>query len=282
MKVAALRTAPPTMIAIVVIVCIYKVYTLVGSACVRVHSHIGWKYLLILQVFLQGDAASHNGCELDVVHNICTGIFGMVFFDDFATNPSNPSNKSSDGCGVEERFDELVVRHGGVYLGFIFQDSFGSESSSYSSSSPSVCAAPSTRSLMFGTAHSADDFAMTQTVSAARQLNRQSAFAAIMFALTTTAANPPAAIPIRAPFIATSMAWGIYRVSKCLLHLPYATFYRNARWGRRGLFGCWRGLCGCWWCGPESVPYCLALVVHTQSGDNQSSNPKNSHERVAG
>ena len=60
----------------------------------RVRSHIGWKYLLILQVFLKGDAASHDGCELDVVHNICTGVFGQVFFDDFATNPSNPSDKA--------------------------------------------------------------------------------------------------------------------------------------------------------------------------------------------
>ena len=104
----------------------------------RVHSHIGWKYLLIIQVFLQGNAASHDGCELDVVHSICAGVFGQVFFDDFAPNPTNPSNKASDGCGVEERFDELVVRHGGVYLGFIFQDSVpgcsGSESWSSSSS----------------------------------------------------------------------------------------------------------------------------------------------------
>ena len=84
--------------------------------CSCVHSHIGWKYLLILQVFLQGDAASHDGCELDVVHSICTGVFGQVFFDDFATNPSD---KASNGCGVEERFDELVVRHGGVYIGFL-------------------------------------------------------------------------------------------------------------------------------------------------------------------
>ena len=102
------------------------------------HSHVGWEDFLVLQVFLQCDAAGHDGCELDVVHNICTGVFGQVFFDDFAANPSNPSDKASDGCGVEERFDELVVRHGGVYLEFIFQDSApgcsGSESCSSSSS----------------------------------------------------------------------------------------------------------------------------------------------------
>ena len=74
--------------------------------------HIVWKYFLVFKVFLQGNAASHDGCELDVVHNICTGVFGQVFFDYFAANPSNPSDKASDGCGVKERFDELVVRHG--------------------------------------------------------------------------------------------------------------------------------------------------------------------------
>ena len=61
------------MIAIVAIVCILRVYTLAShigwrSARAHVHSHISWKYFLILQVFLQGDAASHDGCELDVVH----------------------------------------------------------------------------------------------------------------------------------------------------------------------------------------------------------------------
>ena len=77
----------------------------------------------------------------------------------------------------------------------------------------------------------------------------------------------------------SSMAWDIYIGFSKLLHFPYATFYRNARWGWCGLFGCWCGLCGCWcgWCGPESVPNCLALVVYTQSGDNQPANHQHSH-----
>ena len=102
MKVAALRTAPPTMIAIVAIVYIKGL-------------HIGWQYLLVFEVFLKGDAASHDGCELNVVHRAGAEVASKVFFDDFLSNPSNPSDKASDGCGVEERFDELVVRHGGGY-----------------------------------------------------------------------------------------------------------------------------------------------------------------------
>ena len=83
--------------------------------------HIIWKYFLVLQVFFQGDAASHDGGELDVVHQAGTRVASEVFFDDFFANPSNPSDKACDGCGVEDRFDELVVRHGcAVYIGFLF------------------------------------------------------------------------------------------------------------------------------------------------------------------
>ena len=96
---------------------LYRVYTL---ALTRVRSHIGWEYLLVLQILLQGDAARHDGCELDVVYSIGTGVFSQVFFDDLASNPANPSDKAGDGCGVEERLHELVVRHDGVYLGFQF------------------------------------------------------------------------------------------------------------------------------------------------------------------
>ena len=89
------------MIASVAIVCMY----IQGL-------HIVWKYFLVLQVFLQGDAANHGGCELDVVHQAGTRVAREVFFDNFFANPSNPGDKASDGCGVEYRFDELVVRHG--------------------------------------------------------------------------------------------------------------------------------------------------------------------------
>ena len=99
MKVAALRTAPPTMIAIVAIVWYMYGFRVVSEASVC--SHIGWEYFLVLQVFLQRDAARHDGCELDVVHRACAGIVSKVFFDDFLSNPANTSNKASDSCGVE-------------------------------------------------------------------------------------------------------------------------------------------------------------------------------------
>ena len=73
---------------------------------------------MVLEILLQGDAARHDGCELDVVHKICAGVFGQVFFDDLASNQANPSDKAGDGRGVEYRLHEHVVRHGEVYLGF--------------------------------------------------------------------------------------------------------------------------------------------------------------------
>ena len=140
MKVAALRTVPPTMIAIVAIVYMYGCQNLsCHSSEALVRSHIGWEYLLVLQILLQGDAARHDGCELDVVHRIGAGVFGQVFFDDLAPNPANPSDQPCDGCGVEKRLHELVVRHGGVYLGFqllLFLQA--SSSSSYSASSSAL------------------------------------------------------------------------------------------------------------------------------------------------
>ena len=91
-------------------------------------SHIGWEYLLVFQVFLQRDAACHDGCELDVVHRDGAGIASKVFFDDFLANPTNPSDKACDSCSVEDRFDELVVRHVvcGIYrvLRLVFVFSF--------------------------------------------------------------------------------------------------------------------------------------------------------------
>ena len=82
----------------------------VGRGSVR--SQVVWEDFLVLQVFLQRNAARHSGCELDVVHQAGTRVASEVFFDDLFANPPNPGDKASDGCGVEERFYELVVGHG--------------------------------------------------------------------------------------------------------------------------------------------------------------------------
>ena len=86
------------------------VYKLQGWASVR--SYVDWEDFLVLQVFLQRNAARHGGCELEVVHQAGTRVGSEVFFDGLFTNPSNPCDKGGDGCGVEDRLHELVVRHG--------------------------------------------------------------------------------------------------------------------------------------------------------------------------
>ena len=55
---------------------------------------------------------------------------------------------------------------------------------------------------------------MTQAISAARQLKRQSACTVSRFAPTTAATKPPIAIPARAPRTMSSMMGSMYRVFK--------------------------------------------------------------------
>ena len=74
----------PTVIALVAIVIVYI------QCGLRNQSAIVWKYFLVLKVFLQGDASSHDGCELDVVHDIRTGISCEVFFYCFFFLPIQP------------------------------------------------------------------------------------------------------------------------------------------------------------------------------------------------
>ena len=94
-----------------------------------VRSQVVWKYFLVLQVFLQGDAASHGGCELDVVHQAGTRVAREVFFDDLFANPSIPATRPvmvaasrrdltsllSDMCAVWCGI-YMVYKHQGFYF----------------------------------------------------------------------------------------------------------------------------------------------------------------------
>ena len=61
---------------------VYKLNGLQTPGWASVCSQVVWKNFLVLQVFLQGDAARHGGCELDVVHQAGTRVASEVFFDD--------------------------------------------------------------------------------------------------------------------------------------------------------------------------------------------------------
>ena len=113
MNEAALTPAPKAnMASEAMVVCgICMVYKLQGwEASVR--SHVDWEDFLVLQVLLQRDAASHDGCEINVVYQADTRVGSEVFVDGLFANPSNPCDKAGDGCGVEDRLHELVIGHG--------------------------------------------------------------------------------------------------------------------------------------------------------------------------
>ena len=145
-----------------------------------------WDYLLVFEILFQGNAARHDGCELDVVHKICAGIFGQVFFDDLASKKANPSDKASDGCGVEYRLHELVVRHGEVYLGFSFSSVLSQllQQTNVQSSSLQVCFKMTL-------------FIMSQVNFAAVQLTPQSLFKTNLFVSNIIIDIPPIAAPVR-------------------------------------------------------------------------------------
>ena len=69
------------------------------------------KNLFVLEVLFEGEAGSHHGGELDVVHDI-GGVGGNVFFQDLFACPADAGNQASQGRGVHDRFHKLVVRHG--------------------------------------------------------------------------------------------------------------------------------------------------------------------------
>ena len=75
-KVTALSTAPPAMIATL--------------AVLYINSGVFWEDFFILQVLLKSDGCSHHSVELNVVHHIAAGVSSEVFFNCFfffATEP---------------------------------------------------------------------------------------------------------------------------------------------------------------------------------------------------
>ena len=209
--------------------------------------HIGWEYLLVLEILLQGDAARHNGCELDVVHEIGAGVFGQVFFDDLTSNPANPSDKAGDGRGVEYRLHELVVRHGEVYLGFKIR-----------------VLLPHLYGFQGRPAHNHGCF-KSQGVYLYKFIKEKQVH------LHHFNGKDSNRNPCEKSSCKIRHGGSIYSVLK-LFHFLNALFYRNARRCRfRGLYRFRR-----WRCRFKPGHDCLALVVQACSGNNQSANSKHS------
>ena len=99
MKAAALRTAPPIIIAILAIL-------------FKDHFFSIRENLLVFEVLFHRDAGSHDGGEFGVVHHAAAGVGGEVFFHNLFRNPANGGGHAGKSCGVKDCFNKLVVRHG--------------------------------------------------------------------------------------------------------------------------------------------------------------------------
>ena len=69
------------------------------------------KNLLILEILFQREAASHDGGEFGIIHDIGARVVGEVFFHDLFSNPANAGGNAGKSCGVHDCFHKLVVRH---------------------------------------------------------------------------------------------------------------------------------------------------------------------------
>ena len=79
------------------------------------------KNLLVLEILLQREAASHDGGEFGIIHDIAAGVAGEVFFHDFFPNPANAGGNACKSCGVHDCFHKLVVRHVDINEKLFFQ-----------------------------------------------------------------------------------------------------------------------------------------------------------------
>ena len=80
---------------------------------------IRWKNLLVFEVLFQVDDGSYDSCELCKVHDIAAGVRSEVLFNHLFQNPADAGSKAGKSGRINNRFHELVVRHG-EYVSEIF------------------------------------------------------------------------------------------------------------------------------------------------------------------
>ena len=102
MKAAALRIAPPIIIAMLAIVYI--------STCL-----FSSKNLLVLEILLQRYAAGHDSRERGVVHDVAAGISGEVLFHHLFRNPSDASGQAGQSGGTHDSYRSWLIHVSGVF-----------------------------------------------------------------------------------------------------------------------------------------------------------------------
>ena len=74
-----------------------------------------------MEILFQREAASHDGDEFGIIHDIGAWVVGEVFFHDLFSNPANASGNAGKSCSIHDCFHKLVVRHVDIIEKLFFQ-----------------------------------------------------------------------------------------------------------------------------------------------------------------
>ena len=66
---------------------------------------------MVFEILFQREAASHDGGEFGIIHDIAAGVVGEVFFHGLFSNPANAGGNAGKSCGAHDCFHKRVVRH---------------------------------------------------------------------------------------------------------------------------------------------------------------------------
>ena len=77
-------------------------------------SNVGGEDFLVLEVLFKRDVSCHDGNEFCVVHCTAAGVGGKIPFQHLFCDPADAGGEASESCSFNDRFNKLVVRHGGI------------------------------------------------------------------------------------------------------------------------------------------------------------------------
>ena len=79
-------------------------------------SNVGGEDFLVLEVLFKRDASRHDGEEFYVVHCTAAGVGGKILFQHLFCDPADAGGEASESRNFNDRFNKLVVRHGGMAI----------------------------------------------------------------------------------------------------------------------------------------------------------------------
>ena len=64
---------------------------------------------MVLEILFQRDAASHDSCELGIIHEVAAGISGEVLLYHFFRNPADTSGQASMSGTLSEEITNMAA-----------------------------------------------------------------------------------------------------------------------------------------------------------------------------